>query len=505
NLRHTAGLIPIYPETRGITSRALRFLIKPLISEATKLPDILPEELRSRLGILEFKTAIKEIHFPNSLKLAEASKKRFAFEELFLFQLLLFSQKRKMRRLPSLPIEPDIELVKKIIATLPFELTHDQKRAAWEIMKDMAKPSPMNRLLDGDVGSGKTIVAAISALQVLSKNYQVALMAPTEILSRQHFEKISKILEPFGAKIALLVSKEAKICEDGLSAKTNRQNLLEKLKNGDPYLVIGTHALIQKEVSFGNLALVIIDEQHRFGVKQRAHLTRGKTIPHLLSMTATPIPRTLALALYGDLDISLLKELPKGRKNIITKVIPPAKRNEAYDFIRAQVNKGRQAFIICPRIEAQNKTYEEYLLLDTRAVKEEYQRLSKEVFSELKLGMLHGKMKSYEKEKIMSDFAENKIQILVSTSVVEVGIDVPNATVMLIEGAENFGLAQLHQFRGRVGRGKHQSYCLLFTDSPAKAVKSRLEAFSQVNDGFVLAEEDLKIRGPGEIFGVRQS
>jgi len=511
NLRHTAGLIPVYPETRGITSRAIRFLIKPVLAQAKTLPDILPEALRKKYGFLEFKKAIQEIHFPTSLKLAEEARRRFAFEELFLFQLLIFFLKKKMRRLAAPVISVDLELVKKFLATLPFELTGDQKQASWEILKDMARPYPMNRLLNGDVGSGKTIVATIASLPALAQRYQVAFMAPTEILARQHFEKISRLLEPFRAKVSLLVGKDTQIADEGLRGKVDRQNLLEKLASGEPYLVIGTHALIQKEVRFANLGLVIVDEQHRFGVKQRAALLRGPTptytqrVPHLLSMTATPIPRTLALSVYGDLDLSLLREMPKGRQKIIAKVVPPARRQAAYQFIRDEIKNGRQAFIICPRIEAQDKTYEEYLSLDTKAVKEEYARLAKDVFPDLALAMLHGKMRSQEKEKIMTAFAQNKTPILVSTSVVEVGIDIPNATVMMIEGADRFGLAQLHQFRGRVGRGEHQSYCFLLTDSPAKATRLRLEAFANISDGFTLAEEDLKIRGPGEFLGTRQS
>jgi len=503
--RHTAGLIPIYPETRGLTSRALRFLIQPLLKEASRLPDPLPEALRRRLGLMEFRKAIQAVHFPLSLKTADDARRRFAFEELFLFQLLLFLMKRKLKTLPAPVIKTDLAHVKQFIASLPFELTRDQKKAAWDILKDIAKPSPMNRLLNGDVGSGKTVVAAIAALETLAQGYQVALMAPTEILARQHFEKLFKFLGSFDAKLAMLAAKSTAIADDGLYGKVRRYTLLEKLKKGEPYFVIGTHALIQKEVSFGKLGLVIIDEQHRFGVTQRAHLTRGTQIPHLLSMTATPIPRTLALALYGDLDISLLRELPKGRKTIMTSVVPPARREATYAFMREEIRKGRQAFIICPRIEAQDVGYEEYLSLDTKAVKEEHQRLKEEVFPDLSLEMLHGKMKSEEKERIMATFAENKTHVLVSTSVVEVGIDIPNASAMMIEGADQFGLAQLHQFRGRVGRGEHQSYCFLFTDSAAKAARMRLEAFANVHDGFLLAEEDLKIRGPGEFFGTAQS
>jgi ATP-dependent DNA helicase RecG len=343
------------------------------------------------------------------------------------------------------------------------------------------------------------------------------MLAPTEILARQHFEKIGKVLENFPLPTALFVSKETKISDEGLVGNISRKILTEKLRQGNPFFVIGTHALLQKDVHFGKLGLVIVDEQHRFGIAQRAHLAKAShaakdlprpLVPHLLTMSATPIPRTLALALYGDLDISLLDQMPVGRKAVISKVIPPARRDEAYAFIRNQIKEGRQAFIICPRIDLPTETtinYSQYLLLDTKAVKAEHERLSSKIFPDLKLGLLHGKLKSQEKEKVMGQFSQNEIPVLVSTSVIEVGIDVPNATVMMIEGAESFGLAQLHQFRGRVGRSQHQSYCFLLTNSPAKSARERLRTFASLTDGFKLAEEDLKLRGPGQFFGTEQS
>lgn len=513
--RHTSGLIPIYPETRGITSRMLRYFIKPLLPVASRLPDILPQELRMRAGVIDFHTAIREIHFPHSMEQAAAAKKRFAFEDVLLVQLL-FQQERlthgRMFRAPKIPA--DVALVKKFLSTLPFRLTDAQKKAAWEIMQDMARPAPMNRLLNGDVGSGKTVVATIACLEAAAAGWQAAILAPTEILSRQHFQKISAMLAPFPVKIALLVSAETRLAEDGISGAISKAALLTRIAHGTPMIVIGTHALLQEGVRFGRLGLVVVDEQHRFGVAERAALTKnGALMPHLLSMTATPIPRTLAIGLYGDLDISVLAELPKGRQKIITRVIPPASREIAYKFIRKEVANGRQVFVICPRIDpsAHEKEAGAPLIespdwrIEVKAVKSEFEKLSKKIFPDLRVAMLHGKMKPEEKESAMVRFAEGNTDILVSTSVVEVGVDVPNATIMMIEGAEHFGLAQLHQFRGRVGRGPHQSYCLLFTESNSASAKSRLKALVESSNGFALAEKDLAIRGPGQFFGTQQS
>jgi len=418
-------------------------------------------------------------------------------------------------------------LIIDFVKNLPFTLTKAQKKSAWEILKDLEKERPMNRLLEGDVGSGKTIVAVIAALNVIKSGFQVALMVPTEILAQQHFQKISKILEKEKIKIGLITGKENKIKFKKEILKVPREKLLGKTKEGEINFLIGTHALIQEGICFKKLALVILDEQHRFGIEQRASLVvRGSTriatlkdaeikIPHFLSMTATPIPRTLSLTIYGDLDLSLINEMPKERKKIVTKVVSPENRKKAYNFIRQEVKKGRQVFVICPRIEPAkisnenlggqaSKEKEIMSWAEVKAVKEEYQKLTKSIFPDLKVEMLHGKMSSEEKEKIMKDFANKKIDILVSTSVVEVGIDIPNATVMMIEGAERFGLSQLHQFRGRVGRGAYQSFCFLFTDSPARKTRERLKALISSENGFELAEEDLKIRGPGDFIGQRQ-
>ncbi|MBI1975332.1 MAG: DEAD/DEAH box helicase, partial [Parcubacteria group bacterium] len=352
NLRHTAGLIPIYPETRGFTSRAIRFLLKPLIPLAQRLPDPLPADIRSRLKLSSFREAIKEIHFPSSQDAAKTAKKRFAFEDVFLIQLLLGQLKSTLKHYSAPQILIDLPLIKQLVASLPFELTHAQRKAAWDIVQDMAKPTPMNRLLNGDVGSGKTVVATIAALQAAHAGYQTAFLAPTEILARQHFQKISAMLAQFPVRIALLVAQSTLFAEEGLSGDIKRSTLIDQLAEGKPTITIGTHALLQQNVRFGKLGLVIVDEQHRFGVEQRAKLIRGAaTAPHLLSMTATPIPRTLAIGIYGDLDISVLNELPKGRQKIITSITPPAKRGDAHQFIQSEVEKSRQVFVICPRID----------------------------------------------------------------------------------------------------------------------------------------------------------
>ncbi|MDI6591450.1 MAG: ATP-dependent DNA helicase RecG [Patescibacteria group bacterium] len=489
-LTHTGRIVPIYPETEGLSSRWLRFIIKPLLLKFRKtIPESLPEKIIESNKLLPLAEALWQIHFPDSLNLAKKAKERFSFEELFIISLFVLRERQKLAKESAIPIPLNLPLLKKFVNSLPFKLTDAQKRSAWEILKDIEKPRPMNRLLEGDVGSGKTVVAVMAALNVAKAGFQVALMAPTEILAKQHFQNISKLLENFNLKIGLLTSKEK--------------------PEGKVDISVGTHALIQEGVKFKNLALVILDEQHRFGVEQRAKLCqksgfKTRLIPHLLSMTATPIPRTLALSIYGDLDLSLIDELPKGRKKIITKVIPPEARQKAYAFIRKEVKNGKQVFVICPRIEPEKNQQKITSWAEVKAVKEEYNKLSKKVFPDLKIGMLHGRMKVEEKEKIMKDFKERKIDILVSTSVVEVGIDIPNASLMMIEGAERFGLSQLHQFRGRVGRGKFQSFCFLFTDSPSKKTQQRLKALLSSENGFELAEKDLEIRGPGDLFGSRQ-
>jgi len=508
DLIHTGRLVPVYPETEGLSSRWLRFILRPILVQLKdKIEDPLPEMVRGKNNLLPLNKAIWQIHFPDSLKLAKKAKERFSFEELFLIELYVLKERLTLKRKRAIPIPLNLKVVQEFVKSLPFELTSAQKKSGWQILKDLEKPRPMNRLLQGDVGSGKTVVAMMAVLNVVKGGFQVALMAPTEILAKQHFKTFGQFFKKFNLKIGLLTSEDCKIEKQ----KVSKKEVLEEIKNSKIDILIGTHSLIQENVKFGNLALVILDEQHRFGIEQRAKLAAGKIntkrkIPHLLSMTATPIPRTLALTLYGDLDLSLLNELPKGRKKIITKIIQLQKRKEAYDFIRNEIKKGKQVFVICPRIEAQNSRLKSQSLTwaEVKAVKEEYEKLSKIIFPDLRVGMLHGRMKTEEKEKIMNNFKNGGIDILVSTSVVEVGIDIPNATLMMIEGAEKFGLAQLHQFRGRVGRGGDQSFCFLFTDSPARKTSQRLKALLTSENGFELAEKDLKIRGPGEIFGKKQ-
>lgn len=521
-LTHVGRLVPIYPETVGLSSRWLRYILKSLLAKTKdEIKDPLPEEIKKRENLLNLREALWQIHFPKTMDLAKRARARFAFEEIFKISLWALKERIKLNKSRAIKIPLNLDIIKSFVASLPFKLTDGQKKAIWQILKDLEKNRPMNRLLEGDVGSGKTVVATAAALNTVKAGFQVALMAPTEILAKQHFQEVSKLLRKFNVNIALLTGKEDKFISKKLRndiVEISRKKLLKKTLEGEIDILIGTHALIQEKVKFGKLALVILDEQHRFGVEQRAKLTKQQSadnqqlVPHLLSMTATPIPRTLALTIYGDLDISLIPELPKGRKKIITKVIPPKDRKKAYEFIEKEVKKGRRAFVICPRIEAtiknnngNNETEKNFLLTEIKAVKEEYQKLSKEIFPNLKIAMLHGKMKPKEKERIMQEFKSGKVDILVSTSVVEVGIDVPEATVMMIEGAERFGLSQLHQFRGRVGRSKYQSYCFLFTESPAKRTKQRLKAILEAQDGFALAQKDLEIRGPGDLSGKRQS
>ena len=526
NLTHTGRLIPVYPETEGLSSKWLRYILKPLLLKFKgEIPEILPKEILSENKLVPISKAIWQIHFPDSKKSAQIAKNRFSFEELFLIQLSVLKERLKLNREKAVSIPLNIDLIKEFVNSLPFRLTNAQRKCAWQILKDLEKPRPMNRLLQGDVGSGKTIVAMLSALNVAKAGYQIAFMAPTEILAKQHFKTIAKFLSPFKLKIALLTGKEDKIIAQRLKneiLEISREKLLEKIRKGEIDILIGTHALIQDKVKFGKLGLVIVDEQHRFGVEQRAKLCQQSminnqqlTIPHLLSMTATPIPRTLALTIYGDLDLSLIDEMPKGRKKIKTEIVSSENREVAYDFIRNQVKKDKRVFVICPRIESAKISQENldgqagpkkdsWGWTEVKAVKEEYKKLSKNIFPDLKIGMLHGKMKTNEKERVMRDFKEGGIDILVSTSVVEVGIDIPKATVMMIEGTERFGLAQLHQFRGRVGRSDSQSYCFLFTDSEASKTPKRLSALLHCEDGFALAEKDLEIRGPGSLYGIQQ-
>ena len=504
-LVHTARIVPVYPETEGLSSRWLRFILKPLLTKLLdEIEDPLPLEIKKENRLLDIQKAIWQIHFPDSIELAQRARQRFSFEELFILSLVILKERLKLAQEKAIIIPLNLEIIKEFVNSLPFKLTNAQKKSSWQILKDLEKHRPMNRLLEGDVGSGKTVVAVMASLNVAKARFQTAFMAPTEILANQHFQEVSNLLKSFDLRIGLLTGKESKL----KNRKIAKNKILEKIKQGEVDILIGTHALIQESVKFGKLALVILDEQHRFGVEQRAHLCQGyggqtKLIPHLLSMTATPIPRTLALTAYGDLDLSLIDEMPKGRKKVITKIVTPNQRKQTYEFIKEQIKQGRQVFVICPRIESANDGIVNSWT-DTKTIKQEYKKLTEQIFPKLKIDMLHGRMKTNEKEKIMKKFNGGKTNILVSTSVVEVGIDVPNASVMIIEGAEKFGLAQLHQFRGRVGRGEYQSYCLLFTDSSSLKTNQRLRALKSSQNGFELAEKDLKIRGPGELSGSRQ-
>jgi ATP-dependent DNA helicase RecG len=533
DLRHTGRLIPVYPETARLTSRWLRYILKLILPKTLpEFKDFLPLEIKKSQRLIELKEALNKIHAPKNQEEIGQARRRLGFDEIFLIQLFVLEQKLKWQKKASPKIKFAPDLIKNFVASLPFKLTNAQRKAAWEILQDLEKPKPMNRLLEGDVGSGKTVVAAIAALQCAKAGYQATFMAPTEILAQQHFNEISKLFKNLGLEVGLLTASECKISYDLPIGKKQevesckKNELIQKISEGKTQVIIGTHALIQDKVHFKNLGLIIVDEQHRFGVNQRAALQKSvvkiedglpASIPHLLSMTATPIPRTLALTIYGDLDLSLLNEMPKGRQKIITKIVAPSNRQKAYDFIREQIKNGQQAFVICPRIEKTNgesqmansnnwqsaisnkRTWD-----DVKAVKEEFEKLSKEIFPDLKIVMLHGKLKAKEKEKIMADYKNKKTDILVSTSVVEVGIDIPNATVMMVEGSERFGLAQLYQFKGRVGRGEHQSYCFLFTESSSRATWQRLKAIATAKNGLELAEKDLAIRGPGEFYGTRQ-
>ncbi len=489
---HSGRIVPVYHETEGITSKWLREKLKPIIDEWTsEFKDHLPLEIIEKLKLVDLKTAIKDVHFPNNEEDLLIARERLAFDELFLLQLKALQEKwywQNSNISSKLKIKKNETLMKKFIEKLPFSLTNAQEKVLEEIHQDLEKEIPMTRLVQGDVGSGKTIVALISALSVINNGFQVCLMAPTEILAKQHYINFSKLLKNFSLNIKLLV---------GSTPQKQKEETINQMKTATVDIIIGTHALIQDKVNFKKLGLAIIDEQHRFGVKQR-EIIKSYGNPHLLSMTATPIPRTLAITIYGDQDLSVIDEMPKGRKEIITRHVPEKKRIDAYRWIEDQINKGRQAFVICPLIE-------ESETLELKAVYTEYEYLKTHIFPNIEIELLHGKLKQAEKDEIMQRFKENKTKILVSTSVIEVGIDIPNASIMVIEGAERFGLSQLHQFRGRVGRGEHQSYCFLFSKSLSEDGLKRMKSMEKFSSGFKLSEIDLELRGPGEVYGVRQS
>jgi len=496
---HTGRIVPIYEKTGTLTTKMQRAIVHQALSGLPEdIPDPLPQDVRSREQLIDRRTALVDVHFPhagtpigalNAFK--SPAQRRLIFEEFFLFQAGLVMRRRQSdaeRKPRAIVINDEIREAARRV--LPFKLTGDQKKAIAEIVEDMKRPQPMNRLLQGDVGSGKTIVALMAALVAMENGLQVAFMAPTEILAEQHFITIHRLLEASRFRIALLT---------GATPAKKRRELQAELAGGSLHLAVGTHALVQDPVAFGELGLVIIDEQHRFGVLQRATLRSKGLHPDVLVMTATPIPRTLALTTYGDLDVSVMREMPPGRHPIKTIAKPESRRDEIYDFIRRQIEGGRQVYVIYPLVEESEK-------VDLKAATEMADHLSQDVFPAYRVALLHGRMKPDAKERVMGAFARGEIDVLVSTTVVEVGIDVPNASVMLVEHAERFGLSQLHQLRGRVGRGPHHSYCVLLYQSPlTEQGRARLKALTETNDGFEIAERDLELRGPGDFFGTRQS
>ncbi len=485
-----ARIVPVYTVCENLNIKTLRKAIFEAIQlYKNEIKNIIPDFIRERLGILDKKNAVEQVHFPKSMEMLEHARFSLIFEELFLIQLKLIRlRENTIKNTSSLALEVHRGgLVQQFIDNLPFELTSAQKQAINEILNDMNSDKPMQRLLQGDVGSGKTVVATIMLLAAVENGYQGAFMAPTEILAQQHYNNMVKWLTPLGLSVGLFM---------GSQKKKIREEFEKSLRNGQINIAVGTHALIQDGIDFNNLGAIVVDEQHRFGVKQRNILKKKSQNPQMLTMTATPIPRTLALTVHGDLDLTIINELPKGRKPIETYLTGSHK--QVYDLIKREVNAGRQAYIVYPLIE-------ESETLSARAATIEAEKLQNEVFPNLKIGLLHGKLKPDEKDEVMDNFKNGKYDILVSTTVVEVGVDVPNATVMVIENAERFGLSQLHQLRGRVGRSDLQSYCILITSSRKPETRERLNIMTQTNDGFVIAEKDLQLRGPGEFLGTRQS
>ena len=512
SLIHTGRLVPVYPLTEGLAPRRLRSIVwNALELWSPRIEEHLPEDIRLRADLLPIREAIMQAHYPDDFQELEAAHRRLAFDELFFIQMAVLVRRKKWQETAEgISLQADSEVLNSFISSLPFSLTDAQQRCLAEVMADMGRGTPpMNRILQGEVGSGKTVVALAALLVTAMCGYQGSIMVPTEVLAEQHFQTVSRLLEglarPVHEENAITVYLDQwpqPICVALITGSTRgalKKELQRRVSEGSIDIIIGTHALIQEAVEIPKLALAVVDEQHRFGVEQRAALRqKGSTSPHVLVMSATPIPRTLALTLYGELDISTIDQLPPGRQQVLTRHVPPEKRDAAYGFVRKEIRNERQAFVICPLIE-------ESEAIQARAATEEYQRLSNEVFPDLNLGLLHGRMSSRDKEAVMRGFRDGEIDILVSTAVVEVGIDVPNATVMVVDGAHRFGLSQLHQFRGRVGRGEHKSYCLLLSEYSTPESMERLSAVERIHDGFELAEVDLSLRGPGDFFGTRQS
>jgi ATP-dependent DNA helicase RecG len=508
DLIHTARLVPVYPLTEGLWPRVVRRLVKEALDNfVDSVPDPMPPELKRRLRLSPLPHALRQMHYPDSLETAQQARRRLALQELLVIQLGVLKRRRAWQESGrAYPLALSAQALDGFVSSLPFALTQAQRRAMGEMAADIGREVPMSRLLQGDVGSGKTVVATAALLAAVASGCQAAMMAPTEILAEQHYRTICALLgdgrepTPDGGtfqppymekplRVVLLI---------GSLPQREKAAAQEAIARGEVDIAIGTHALIQAEVAFPRLGVVVVDEQHRFGVMQRAALRAKGQSPHVLVMTATPIPRTLALTVYGDLDISLIDEMPPGRKVVKTVRALPHERDEVHGFVREEVAKGRQAYIICPLVE-------ESEAIAAKAAVQEYEHLARDVFPDLRLGLVHGRLPSVEREAEMRAFRDGDLDILVSTAVVEVGIDVANATIMLVEGADRFGLSQLHQFRGRVGRGEHQSYCILLSENPSEEAQERLSLMETIYDGFRLAEEDLRLRGPGEYFGTRQT
>lgn len=486
---HTGRIVPIYPSSENINQQFLRTLIKQALDNEPEMNENLPQDIIQQYRLIDRTAAIKNIHFPDSMEALAAARRRLVFEELYYLQSgLLFLKKKHQQSGSGIKHGPDGAQLAAAQKCLPFSLTADQQQAFREIAHDMEDVTPMQRLLQGDVGSGKTVVAALALVKTVENGYQGAMMAPTEILAEQHFHTLSRMLAPLGIRIAQLT---------GSLTKRVRKEVLDRLSKGLVDIIIGTHALIQEDVVFQHLGLVITDEQHRFGVNQRALLQAKGNMPDVLVMTATPIPRTMALTVYGDLDVSLIRQMPPGRKAIKTYTASPELHERVYNFVLREVQAGRQAYVVCPLVEESAK-------LEAQSATQLYEQLQTTIFNNVPCGLVHGRLKPQEKDQVMQAFYQADIKVLVATTVIEVGVNVPNATVMVVEGADRFGLAQLHQLRGRIGRGEHQSYCILLSDSKNPETKERLDIMTQTSDGFVLAEKDLLLRGPGQFFGSRQ-
>ena len=483
-------VLPVYPLTEGVSADVVRKTVIKILPTAEKLQDPLPSTLQKQYGFLSLSEAIKNIHFPPDHETLSHARRRLIFDEFFFLQLGFLSRRQQQRETQkSALLNPTGKLIDQFQQVLPFRLTNAQQRVVSDILQDLNSQTPMNRLVQGDVGSGKTVVAVFAILAAIQSGYQAALMAPTEVLAEQHYRKLVGWFNLLHLPVELLT---------GSTKTVKRREIHQQLATGELPLLVGTHALIQDTVNFQQLGLVVIDEQHRFGVQQRARLLDKGQSPHVLSMTATPIPRTLALTLHGDLDVSQIDELPPGRQDIQTTALSGRERRQAYELIRREIAQGRQAYVVLPLVEESEK-------LDVRSAVEEQKKLQESIFPEFQVGLLHGRMTSQEKDEALNAFRDNETQIIVSTTVIEVGVDVPNATVMLIENAERFGLSQLHQLRGRVGRGEHKSYCLLTSGSQTDTAKQRLKVLEQSRDGFFISEMDMRLRGPGEVLGKRQS